>query len=98
MCHYMNVDKSELILKADEELPEDIIFKMNDAVNQLGYGVPVQYIIGNCWFYGQKIYVGKGCFIPRSDTETLVQAALPCIPQNGVSPISVRAADVFPPP
>lgn len=84
MCHYMNVDKSELILKADEELPEDIIFKMNDAVNQLGYGVPVQYIIGNCWFYGQKIYVGKGCFIPRADTETLVQAALPCIPQNGV--------------
>lgn len=83
MCHFMNVDRSELILKSDEELPEEIIFKMNDAVNKLGYGVPVQYIIGSCWFFGRKIRVGSGCFIPRSDTETLVQAAIPCIPRNG---------------
>ena len=83
MCHFMNVDKSELILKSDEELPEELIFKMNDAVNKLGYGVPVQYIIGSCWFFGRKIRVGSGCFIPRSDTETLVQAAIPCIPRNG---------------
>jgi len=84
MCHFLNVDRSELILKSDEELPEAIIFKMNDAIDKLGYGVPVQYILGSCWFFGRKIYVGNGCFIPRSDTETLVEAAIPCIPQGGV--------------
>lgn len=83
LCNYLNVDKSELILKGDEAVSEEIIHRVDDAMNQLGYGVPVQYIIGSCWFYGKKITVGKGVFIPRSDTEILAQAAIKCIPKNG---------------
>lgn len=80
---FLDVDHSKLILMADEELPSEICAKMDDAVDQLGLGVPVQYIIGNCWFYGLKIQVGKGVFIPRSDTENLVKAAIGIIPENG---------------
>lgn len=83
LTSFLNVNQSELLLMADSELPEEIIYKMNDAVDQLGLGVPVQYIIGNCWFYGIKIAVGKGCFIPRSDTENLVKAAIGIIPEGG---------------
>ncbi len=83
LCHYMNVDRSELLLKGDEEFDEALRPKMDNAVNELGYGVPVQYIMGSCWFFGRKIKVGKGVFIPRCDTETLAETALHVIPQGG---------------
>lgn len=83
LCHYMNVDRSELLLKGDDEFDEALRPGMDNAVNELGYGIPVQYIIGNCWFFGRKIKVGKGVFIPRCDTETLVETALHVIPENG---------------
>ena len=83
LCHYMNVDRSELLLKGDEEFNEELRPKMDNAVNELGYGMPVQYIMGSCWFFGRKIKVGKGVFIPRCDTETLAETALHIIPQGG---------------
>ncbi len=83
LCAFLETDKSSLLLRGGEEIPGDIVIKMDNAVNELGLGMPVQYIIGSCWFYGRKIYVGKGCFIPRSDTETLVRTALACLPHGG---------------
>ena len=83
LCAFLDVDHSKLLLMADDEIPEEITYKMSDAIDRLGMGVPVQYIIGNCWFYGLKIQVGQGCFIPRSDTENLVKAAIGIIPQGG---------------
>ncbi len=83
LCAFLDVEHSKLLLMQDEEVPSSVLSKMDDAVDQLGYGVPVQYIIGNCWFYGLKIHVGKGVFIPRSDTENLVKAAIGIIPENG---------------
>ena len=37
---------------------------------------PLQYIFGEWDFYGRPFYVGPGVLVPRSDTETLVEAAL----------------------
>lgn len=39
-------------------------------------GYPLQYIIGEWDFYGLRFFVGEGCLVPRSDTETLVAKAL----------------------
>ena len=37
---------------------------------------PLQYLLGKWEFYGLTVFVGKGVLIPRSDTETLVDAVL----------------------
>lgn len=37
---------------------------------------PLQYLLGAWEFYGMKMLVGEGVLIPRSDTETLVDAVL----------------------
>lgn len=39
-------------------------------------GEPLQYILGECEFMSLGFYVEKGVLIPRSDTETLAEAAL----------------------
>lgn len=43
---------------------------------------PVQYIMGYTAFYGYDFYVTPDVLIPRFDTETLVEAVLPCV-KNG---------------
>ena len=40
---------------------------------------PLQYILGEWEFYGFPFKVGSGVLIPRQDTETLIEAALPLI-------------------
>jgi len=39
-------------------------------------GEPLQYIIGNVSFYGNKLFIEKGVFIPRPETEILVKSIL----------------------
>ena len=46
------------------------------TVKQRCTGYPLQYILGEWDFYGLRFFVGEGCLVPRSDTETLVAKAL----------------------
>ncbi len=44
---------------------------------------PLQYILGEWCFFGEKYLVDENCLIPRSDTEILVEKAIELLPQNG---------------
>ena len=45
-------------------------------IKQRSIHYPLQYILGEWEFYGNKFFVGPGALIPRQDTETLVTTAL----------------------
>jgi release factor glutamine methyltransferase len=47
--------------------------KLEDGLNRLKTGEPVQYIVGNVNFYGLEIDIDKRVLIPRFDTEELVE-------------------------
>ena len=83
LCHHLSVPRSRLYLKLEEDLPQNLAVEMADSLEQISMGVPVQYVMGSCWFYGREIKVGKGVFIPRADTEILAQAAIKAIPKDG---------------
>lgn len=76
-------DRSGLFLRNNEEVSADIFEAANEMVRSLMTGMPVQYVLGECYFYGLPIKVAPGCFIPRSDTELLVTEAIKLLPQSG---------------
>ncbi len=45
---------------------------------------PLQYILGEWYFFGEKYIVDDNCLIPRSDTECLVEKAIELMPKNAL--------------
>lgn len=77
------IDKSTLLLINNEEVDANSVETANEMVRKLMTGMPVQYVLGECYFYGLSIKVAPGCFIPRSDTELLVAEAIKLLPPGG---------------
>lgn len=50
--------------------------KLDDGIDKLNSGIPVQYIVGNVDFYGNIINVDKRVLIPRFETELLVDKTI----------------------
>lgn len=54
-------------------LPED---KLEEGIQKLEKGIPVQYIVGNVDFYGNIFEVNENVLIPRFETEELVDKTI----------------------
>ena len=76
LCAALETDMGTMLSVLDEEMSEESEEFCGKAIKELSYGKPIQYILGSCCFFGQEIFVGEGVFIPRSDTELLVETAL----------------------
>ena len=74
--HYLGWDRIALQTKRDDRLSESEILQLHFALKRLLKGEPIQYITGNAWFRGLKLFVGPGVLIPRPETEELVQLIL----------------------
>ncbi len=49
---------------------------LDDALEELKKGIPVQYIVGNVDFYGINLKVNSNVLIPRFETEELVSKVI----------------------
>ncbi len=63
----------------DFETPE-----LLDAVKRRCEHYPLQYILGEWYFYGERYKVSEDCLIPRADTEILVEEAIRSLPSGAV--------------
>ena len=77
-----SIDQKQQLMEPDLRIDELQYSILNDAVNQLMEGVPVQYVTGKAWFDGLLFYVDESVLIPRPETEELVQKAAQGLPDD----------------
>ena len=68
--------KLELYLRYEEELTAEQLQTLHTWIDRRIEKEPMQYITGNCEFYGRKFIVNNDVFIPRPETETLINIVL----------------------
>jgi release factor glutamine methyltransferase len=64
------------------DLSEEEEANLMDILERLLTHEPIQYILGNAWFYGNKFSVTPDVLIPRSETEELVELVIEKIKEN----------------
>ena len=67
-----NLKRIDLALNPNFEISEAEVQKWEAIISELKTEKPIQYIIGETWFYDSKFYVNEYTLIPRSETEELV--------------------------
>ena len=66
--------------------------RLRELVARAARHEPIQYLLGEAWFYARAFEVGPAVLIPRPATETLVEEAIRWIRACGQTPL--RGADV----
>ena len=77
--YFAGIDRSSLIKDPGKVLSEENIVAINDSLVSLKKNKPVQYIIGEAWFYKMKLKVSDAVLIPRPETEELVEAVIKAV-------------------
>lgn len=89
MEHVKGWDRVELVLRADKEVSDFIIGRVNEAVDRLVAGEPIQYIYGDTYWYGMQLKVTPDVLIPRPETEELVDLIVKDNPQSDLHVLDV---------
>lgn len=77
-AHILGISRSELsvAIALNSDFPEDKIVAFSDAVSRRAKREPLQHITGLAPFRHLELFVGKGVFTPRPETEQVVSFAM----------------------
>lgn len=75
-CKVLNLDRLNLYLNFDKPLNEYEISKLREFIKRRSNNEPIQYILEETNFFGYNFVIEKNVFIPRPETELLVEEFL----------------------
>ncbi|MEZ4388031.1 MAG: peptide chain release factor N(5)-glutamine methyltransferase [Candidatus Krumholzibacteriia bacterium] len=90
----LGLARIELYLQADRPVVGEELARYRELVRRRGTGEPLQTLIGTTGFYSREFKVEAGVFIPRPETERLVETAVGLLAPAGRSLVAPRAVDV----
>jgi len=80
VAHSLGRDRAWVVSHGEHPLDEGKAEEIELTVEARALGTPVAYLIGSREFYGRDFRVDQRVLIPRPETETLIEAALECMP------------------
>lgn len=80
--HFLQMDKTALLLNRDKALTDDQFSELQAAIEKRKTGLPVAYITGHREFFGYDFLVNPSVLIPKPDTEILVEKAIQIIKEK----------------
>ena len=79
ISEYAGISPAEILSEPDRDYDAPLL---EEAVSRREEHEPLQYIIGKWEFYGHGFSVGKGCLIPRQETELIVSYIIKNAPED----------------
>ena len=78
ICHQLGISRSELAMMEIQfaKISESNRIEIERLVHKRSRRIPLQHLTGKSFFRNIELLVGPGVFIPRPETETLVEIAL----------------------
>ena len=89
LAELLNKNPLELLTCLEEQVPEETVEIYKKEVIALEEGKPLQYVIGNVNFYGNKFYINENVLIPRFETEELVEHTTNYIKKFFTEPVDI---------
>ena len=74
--HLLDCKRVELYFGSEKQLTQDTIKTFHSWIQRLIKNEPLQYITGTIEFYGLELMITPAVFIPRPETERVVEIAL----------------------
>ena len=91
LTHVLGGKRIDLYADANRTATDEERASLRALVQRAMKHEPVQYIVGNAWFFGTEFQVNSSTMIPRSCTERLVEQVITHCQENTPSP---RIADI----
>jgi len=82
VAHVLGLKRLELLARPETRVLPHHQKAVRDMACRLVRGEPLQYVIGCCEFMGLRLKVDRRAFIPRPETEILVDTALEYLPDE----------------
>lgn len=92
LSHVLACDRMRLYMEVDRPANQSELATLRALVARAARHEPVQYLVGEAWFYGRKFAVDPSTLIPRPSTETLVEHVVRWLKSSGIE--SPLLADV----
>ena len=80
LCDILNCERIDLYVHFDNLMKEVELGKLRSMIKRRVAGEPFQHIIGKAPFYGRDFKVNHNVFVPRPETEIIIDR----IKENGV--------------
>lgn len=85
LAHALSCDRVRLYLDFDKPLGAAELAAFRELVRRRAEGEPVAYLTGVKEFHGRRFRVDARVLVPRPETELLLEAALPALPEGGAA-------------
>lgn len=82
LMHAWQVDRTALIIRANDEVPEEILDRFEALLARREQREPLAYITGEKEFWSRPFRVTPDVLIPRPETEHLIEAVLELLPER----------------